>query len=233
MSLLPCCSSSSRRSIGRTSMAPGSLPGYGPPIKKDTRPVNDRNFRNVMEERLGEFIRQTNFSIPGLDTTKRITEPTQSSFVGMFKHIYAECIDPKYTFGLENKKFEEEVIMLMREARYPFADELSKTRLQAAGSRTNWPPILAMLDWMINLGVSTSRPSCSIMRLADLLLFIARCIDSGSYARRRSARKTGRRRRRHDARGPGYVKAVLPFLVEVLRQVLGQSRCVPRGTRRA
>jgi len=72
----------------------------------------------------------------------------------MFKFIYNRFMDEDFQFGQEGKKFEEEVITLLKEWRYPTVDDISKTKLSSAGSAQNWPSILLIFDWMVNLGVS-------------------------------------------------------------------------------
>ena len=99
-----------------------------------------------------EHLERTGFTMAGWDLNKGVHEPTQSAFTGMFKHIYSTCIDSGFKMGADGKKFEDEVLTLMKEIKYPAADELSKTKLTAAGSQSNWPYCLAMLEWMVNLG---------------------------------------------------------------------------------
>ena len=147
-----------RRSVGmgRVSLAPGMLPPM--PMLKDSR-LRSKNARAAMEANLMAFLERTGFTMAGW-SAKFVHEPTQSAFVNMFKHIYNTCIDPSYQMGAEGKKFEEEVILLMKEIRYPFVDDLTKTKLTAAGSQQNWPACLAMLDWIVHLGMAVG-PSTS------------------------------------------------------------------------
>ncbi|PWN47477.1 hypothetical protein IE53DRAFT_321156 [Violaceomyces palustris] len=142
-----------RRSMGgRASIAPGSLPIVGVAHLKETRPLKERAYRNRMGLTVREYLEKTGFTQTGWDINKGIHEPTQSAFVGMFKHIYSTCIDSSYKMGADGKKFEEEVLIMMKEIKYPACDDLSKTRLAAAGSQSNWPTCLAMLEWLVNLG---------------------------------------------------------------------------------
>lgn len=135
-----------RRSVaGRMSLAPG-----GAPLLKDSR-LRVKNARGVMESNLAAFLEQTSFTMAGW-TPRLVHEPTQSAFVAMFRHVYCACVDATYVLGAEGKKFEEEVMQLLRDVRYPFLDELTKTKLMAAGSQQNWPACLAMLDWLVRLG---------------------------------------------------------------------------------
>ncbi|PWZ02775.1 hypothetical protein BCV70DRAFT_197034 [Testicularia cyperi] len=143
----------SRRSIvGRLSIAPGNIANTAGSGVRETRPIKDKSYKTRMGLTVKEHLERTGFTMAGWDANKGVHEPTQSAFVGMFKHIYASCIDMNFVMGADGKKFEEEVLTLMREIKYPAADELSKTKLTAAGSQSHWPYCLAMLEWMVNLG---------------------------------------------------------------------------------
>ena len=150
MSLAP----GQRRSVGmgRVSLAPGAVPPLSMPVLKDSR-LRSKNARSAMEANLTQFLEETGFTMAGW-SSKFVHEPTQSAFVHMFKHIYQVCVDPDYQMGADGKKFEEEVMLLMKEIRYPFVDDLTKTKLTAAGSQQNWPACLALLDWIVHLGVA-------------------------------------------------------------------------------
>ena len=49
-------------------------------------------------------------------------------------------------------KFEDEVLILMKEIKYPAAGELGRTKPTTAGSQSHRPYCLAILEWMANLG---------------------------------------------------------------------------------
>lgn len=128
--------------------------GGGPiPKIQEPRPLRDKVFRASMSDRLHTVLQQHGFIMNGF--TNRLTyEPTQQQFVLMFKFIYNRFMDEDFQFGQDGKKFEEEVITLLKEWRYPTVDDISKTKLSSAGSAQNWPSILLIFDWMVNLGVS-------------------------------------------------------------------------------
>lgn len=138
--------------VGRLSIAPGNIGNTGGSGVRETRPIKDKHYKTRMGLTVKEHLERTGFTMVGWDVNKGVHEPTQSAFVGMFKHIYATCIDTNFQMGADGKKFEDEVLMLMKEIKYPAADELSKTKLTAAGSQSHWPYCLAMLEWMVNLG---------------------------------------------------------------------------------
>lgn len=137
---------------GRLSIAPGNIGNTAGSGVRETRPIKDKQYKTRMGLTVKEHLERTGFTMAGWDANKGVHEPTQSAFVGMFKHIYASCIDMNFVMGADGKKFEDEVLMLMKEIKYPAADELSKTKLTAAGSQSHWPYCLAMLEWIVNLG---------------------------------------------------------------------------------
>lgn len=65
----------------------------------------------------------------------------------IFKYLYGK-IDDSYEFG---KKFEDEVPVLIKGIRYPYANDISKSQLYAVGSMHAWPSLLALLVWMVEL----------------------------------------------------------------------------------
>jgi kinetochore protein NDC80 len=78
---------------------------------------------------------------------KILTAPSSKDFQMIFKFLFAK-IDPTADF---DKKFEDEVPVLLKGIRYPFANEISKSQLYAVGSMHAWPSLLAMLSWIVDL----------------------------------------------------------------------------------
>ncbi|KAI8849418.1 HEC/Ndc80p family-domain-containing protein [Chytridium lagenaria] len=78
---------------------------------------------------------------------KILQAPSAKDFQSIFKFLYAQ-LDPKFIF---QKKFEEEVPVILRGLRYPFCDQISKSHLHSVGSPHAWPSLLAMLTWMVEL----------------------------------------------------------------------------------
>ncbi|KAK0529180.1 kinetochore-associated Ndc80 complex subunit ndc80 [Tilletia horrida] len=154
-----------QRVFGRQSLAHNTFRPE-PPAMKDPRPLRNGAFRGQMEANVKDFVEKTGFTMAGW-TNKTIHEPTQQAFVNMFRHVYTHCVDPNYRFGSEAKKFEEEVIMLMKDVKYPFVDDLSKTRLTSAGSQQNWPICLGMLDWIVRLGTHAADIGCGPLQRDD------------------------------------------------------------------
>lgn len=115
------------------------------PGMKDPRPVRDKSYQAECIKCLLEFLIRSGYSYP--ISPKILNAPSGKDFQQIFKFLYGH-LDSSYEFG---KKFEEEVPALMKGLRYPFASEISKSQLQAVGSTHAWPPLLAMLKWMVEL----------------------------------------------------------------------------------
>ena len=58
-------------------------------------------------------------------------------------------------------------MQLLRDVRYPFLEELTKTKLMAAGSQPHWPACLAMLDWLVRLGSEVATIGSGPLERAD------------------------------------------------------------------
>ncbi len=54
--------------------------------------------------------------------------------------------------GTNMSKAVDEIMLLLREVAYPAMEDLTKSRLSAAGSASNWHYCLAMLCWLVQLG---------------------------------------------------------------------------------
>ncbi|PIA19239.1 hypothetical protein COEREDRAFT_79194 [Coemansia reversa NRRL 1564] len=73
--------------------------------------------------------------------------PTVKDFQTIFKFLYAQ-LDPCYTYM---KKFEEDVLQILRGIHYPYVGNISKSHIYSAGSMSTWPGLLAMLLWLVEL----------------------------------------------------------------------------------
>lgn len=117
-------------------------------IMKDPRPLKDRNYQKRCRDDIAEFLEQRGY--PMILQERTLTNPTTKDFQDIFKYIFA-VFDGKPAAGLSavNKKFEDEVPILLRSAGYPFAADISKSHLQAIGAQHSWPGMLGMLHWFI------------------------------------------------------------------------------------
>lgn len=112
---------------------------------KDPRPLRDRGFQMETIKNLIAFLAKSSYPYPL--SQKLLVAPSARDFQSIFKFIYSQ-IDPTYEWS---KKFEEEVLPVMKALRYPWAHELSKSQLYAVGSMHAWPGLLGMLGWMVDL----------------------------------------------------------------------------------
>jgi len=115
---------------------------------KDPRPIRDKNFQMEIIRQLISFLAKAGYPHP--ISQKILTAPSAKDFQQIFRFLYGQ-LDPGYDFGLGGRKFEEEVPVLMKGLRYPFAGDISKSQLVAVGSMHAWPGLLAMLGWMVEL----------------------------------------------------------------------------------
>lgn len=95
-----------------------------------------------------DFLTQRNFEMDMKHTLthKTLTNPTQKDFSLVFQFLY-HCIDPSYRF---QKSIEAEVPPLLKQLRYPFEKNISKSSLAAVGGNA-WATILGMLHWVMSL----------------------------------------------------------------------------------
>ena len=104
-------------------------------IPADPRRLRDRNTQAVMGQELMEFLTQRNFEMEAKHTLthKTLTSPTQKDFDKVFQFLYHQ-IDPAYRF---QKSSDAEVPPLLKQMRYPFEKNISKSQLAAVGGN-NW-----------------------------------------------------------------------------------------------
>jgi kinetochore protein NDC80 len=112
---------------------------------KDPRPIRDKNFQNNAISNLLNHLTQTGYDNP--ITPRILASLSSKDFQSIFKFLYHQ-IDQTYEF---DKKFEDDVPVLIRGLRYPFANEISKSQLQAVGSMYTWPILLSLLNWLVEL----------------------------------------------------------------------------------
>ena len=95
-----------------------------------------------------EFLTQRSFEMEMKHTLthKTMTSPTQKDFNLMFQFLY-RCIDPAYRF---QKNIDQEVPPLLKQLRYPFERNITKSQLAAVGGN-NWFTFMGLLHWMMQL----------------------------------------------------------------------------------
>ncbi|KAK5132191.1 hypothetical protein LTR08_009314 [Meristemomyces frigidus] len=114
----------------------------------DPRRLKDGNVRGQMGQDIMEYLAQNNFEMEMKHslTNKTLTNPTQKDFTTVFQFLY-HCIDPSYRF---QKTADVEVPPLLKQLRYPFEKNISKSALAAVGGNS-WSTFLGLLHWMMNL----------------------------------------------------------------------------------
>ncbi|KAJ2393137.1 kinetochore-associated Ndc80 complex subunit ndc80 [Coemansia sp. RSA 2559] len=123
---------------------PGTISRGGSAIK-DPRPIKDRNFMAKGQQRIMNYL--STHAYPGMLTPKTLSMPTAKDFQTIFKFLYAQ-LDPRYMY---QKKFDDEVLSVLRGIHYPYVGNISKSHIHSAGSMTTWPGLLAMLLWLVEL----------------------------------------------------------------------------------
>ncbi|QIW95138.1 hypothetical protein AMS68_000656 [Peltaster fructicola] len=117
-------------------------------IPTDPRRLRDLTTRTQMGQEVMEFLTQRNFELDMKHTLthKTMTSPTQKDFNLIFQFLY-HCIDPSYRFL---KNIDAEVPPLLKQLRYPFEKNISKSQLAAVGGN-NWSTFVGLLHWMMQL----------------------------------------------------------------------------------
>lgn len=137
-------------------------------LPQDPRRLRDPNTRQVMGTELMEFLTHRNFEMEMKHslTHKTMTSPTQKDFNLMFQFLY-HCIDPAYRF---QKNIDQEVPPLLKQLRYPFEKNITKSQLAAVGGN-NWFTFLGLLHWMMQLA--------KMMEHYSVGTYDEACIESG------------------------------------------------------
>lgn len=78
---------------------------------------------------------------------KALTSPSTRDFQLIFKFLYSH-LDSSFEYG---KSFEDDVPLIVKSLRYPFAGDIKASQLRSVGSIHAWPTVLAMLCWMVDL----------------------------------------------------------------------------------
>lgn len=171
---------SQRRSsvyTSRPSVGLGPMSGHqsffatAPPsntIPQDPRRLRDANTRAQMGQELMEYLTQRSFEMEMKHslTHKTMSSPTQKDFNLMFQFLY-HCIDPAYRF---QKNIDQEVPPLLKQLRYPFERNITKSQLAAVGGN-NWFTFMCLLHWMMQLA--------KMMENYSIGSYDDACVDAG------------------------------------------------------
>jgi SMC interacting uncharacterized protein involved in chromosome segregation len=131
---------------GRQSMAPGTAIGV---IAKETRPVRNQQFQQTCQTNIHEFLIDSRYGYPM--NAKTLTSPTQKDFQYIVTHLIQILFQGGFTWNSAKGGFESECYLLLKDLKYPAYDNCGKTALGAPGTPQNWPHMLAMLNWLVDL----------------------------------------------------------------------------------
>lgn len=120
-------------------------------IGRDPRPLRDKNYINMVQQKLFDYLQSHNFSQETQHplTTNSLRKPTQKDFVMIFKWLYNK-LDPGYKF---TRSIESDVFLLLKILHYPYLDAINKSQISAVGGQS-WPIFLGMLYWMMELNMT-------------------------------------------------------------------------------
>ncbi len=113
---------------------------------QDPRPLKDKSYQARIGKELLEYLAQHNFEMTHTLSPNCIKSPTQKDFNCMFQWLYHR-IDPSYRF---QKNIDQEVPPLLKQLRYPFEKNITKSQIAAVGGQ-NWSTFLGLLHWMMQL----------------------------------------------------------------------------------
>ncbi|EJD06000.1 uncharacterized protein FOMMEDRAFT_145334 [Fomitiporia mediterranea MF3/22] len=136
----------SQWSNGRQSMVPATpLASHS---QKDPRNIRDKAYQQTLRNTIFAWLQESQFQ--STISRQTLLSPTAKDFRAIFEHLVG-LLDPTLTFGERGRKFEDEVIPILKALHYPFADSIDKKWLAAPASMHSWPSLLAMLHWLTEL----------------------------------------------------------------------------------
>lgn len=116
---------------------------------KDPRPLRDPSYRARISQELLNYLTENNFELDMKFSLRQdsLKSPSQKEFTNIFQWLYRR-LDSGYRF---QKAVDTEVPPILKQLRYPYAWQITKSQLGAVGSQTSWPVFLGMLHWMMQL----------------------------------------------------------------------------------
>lgn len=119
-------------------------------IKKDLRPLRDKNYQNAIQQEIIDYLLECKFDIDmNLPISlKTLRQPTQKSIMLIFKWLY-QRLDPGYQF---NKSIESELYQILKNLQYPYLETINKSQISAVGG-SNWNKFLGCIHWLVKLNI--------------------------------------------------------------------------------
>lgn len=108
--------------------------------------MRNKDFRASCQANITQFLLDARCPIQIKERT--LTAPGAQEFQAVFKYLVNQFIDAQFVWG---RKFEDDALQLLRDVRYPALQSVGKTALGAPGAEGNWPNMLAMLNWVVEL----------------------------------------------------------------------------------
>ena len=146
-------------------------PGPASHTLKDPRNIRDKAVQVNMRNTIYQWLQETEF--PGTISKQTLLSPTAKDFRQIFEHLVS-LLDPSFEFAAEAtqgqgrdktaKKFEDDVLLVLKAHHYPFADAIDKKWLAAPASMHSWPQLLACLHWLVGMTkVSWTHYHCALL----------------------------------------------------------------------
>ncbi|CAI5502268.1 unnamed protein product [Closterium sp. Naga37s-1] len=126
--------------VGRQSLAGGKSNGGS---KADPRPITSKAYQSRCADSVLEYLLAA-----GYDRSlnrKVLAMPSSKDFFRMAEFLLAR-IDPRFKLG---PKQDDDLLAALKWLGYPFS--ISKNSLHSVGTPHTWPPLLAMLHWLVQL----------------------------------------------------------------------------------
>ncbi|UYI26541.1 HEC/Ndc80p-like protein [Encephalitozoon cuniculi] len=111
--------------------------------RRDMRVVREKGYRQQCVDGILRFLVENGYD--GQVSQKILHNPSSKDFQSIFKFLYGFVDD--FTFS---SRFEDEVVNVMKNLKYPYCGEITKSQLSAITPHT-WPVILSMCSWLVDL----------------------------------------------------------------------------------
>lgn len=121
---------------------------------QDPRPLRNGAYQAKIGQELLDYLTHNNFELQMKHSLRQnmLKSPTTNDFNMIFQWLYHR-IDPAYRF---QKSIDVEVPPILKQLRYPYVKNISKSQLAAPGGQ-NWSTFLGLLHWMMQLAQMLDR----------------------------------------------------------------------------
>ena len=131
--------------------AQAPIPASAP---QDPRPLRNGAYQAKIGQEMLDYLTQNNFELEMKHSLRQnmLKSPTTNDFNMIFQWLYHR-VDPAYRF---QKTIDVEVPPILKQLRYPYIKNISKSQLAAPGGQ-NWSTFLGLLHWMMQLAQMLDR----------------------------------------------------------------------------